>query len=128
MNLPNGRAQLIVCRQGEENHYKNLANKTNKKVLVNCRDFEALRMLKDEILIISEPSLTRGVDYRSATGAGLDLLITFPQASKRQLKQLFGRVGRQDEPCGRYHLDSLKDDLIDKKQEALNLSKVRYYR
>ena len=126
--MPNGRAQLIVCRPDEKEHYKSLAKKTNRKVLDNCRDFEALRMLKDEVLIISEPYLTRGVDYRSATGAGLELLITFPQASKRQLRQLFGRVGRQDEPYGRYHLDSLKDDLVDRIQAALNLSKVKYYK
>ena len=109
MNSPKGRAQLIVCHPDEKEQYKNLAEKTNRKVIDNCRDFEALRMLKDEVLIISEPYLTRGVDYRSETGAGLELLITFPQASKRQLRQLFGRVGRQDEPCARYHLDSLKD-------------------
>ena len=81
LKLSNGRSQLIVCQPEEKENYEKRARELSKKnVRVNVTDFKALRMLKDEVLIISESDLTRGVDYRSATKVGLDLLITCQQS------------------------------------------------
>ena len=77
---------------------------------------------------MSDLDLVRGVDYKSCDGRGIELLITHSLPSKRELKQLLGRVGRYGEDCARYHLDSMSSNsLVDTKSElniARNISRI----
>ena len=68
---------------------------------------------------MSDLSLVRGVDYKSRDGRGLELLVTHCLPSRRELKQLLGRVGRYGEDCARYHLAEMPtDSLVDIQNEA----------
>ena len=83
------------------------------RVRTNEVDTEALRALgKNDVLIVNDSQLMRGLDYRSAEPGGIALLLTKRFPSKRTFKQALGRVGRFDEPCKRYHYDSIAN-LVD---------------
>ena len=117
------RAKIVYCEKGTEEKVAELARKyPNVKVILddfdldiktNCEEIETLRALKpQQVLIISDIKLVRGVDYRSVDGAGIDLLIAFALPTSRELKQLKGRVGRYGEPCSRFHVDSLTQETL----------------
>ena len=59
------------------------------------------------MLVVTESSLMRGLDYQTNEPDGIALLLAEPFASPRALKQALGRVGRFDEPCKRYMLESV---------------------
>ena len=93
--------------------------------MINCKDLSTIRSLTDEILILSDLELVRGVDYKSSDGKGLALLITHHLPSKRWLKQLLGRVGRYGEVCFRHYLDNLSiEKLVDEKQSLKDSAKI----
>lgn len=67
----------------------------NLKVRVNVTEMEALRSLKkDDLIIVTEPALLRGFDYKSDAPAGINLLMMSSVSSGRALLQALGRVGR----------------------------------
>lgn len=74
---------------------------------VDCEDLDRLKELtKDDTFIITKTMLTRGVDYRAASGTiGIALLIMSSMPSERALIQLLGRVGRYYERCKRMQWD-----------------------
>ena len=94
---------------------------------INCKEIKTLRALKkQQLFIITDLSLVRGVDYRSADGLGIDLLIAHSLPTTRELKQLLGRIGRYGEPCSRYHVNSLsKETLVNKQDESQMLGNIR---
>ena len=122
------RPLLVFCDKTRENEVIQIArencsvhvalNDLPREILTNCRDMTTLRALTRQVLIISDLELVRGVDYRSVDERGLELLITRSLPSKRELKQLKGRVGRCGEVCVRYCLDILTaETLVDKENE-----------
>lgn len=70
----------------------------------DCRDLKRLKQLtKDDVLLITENELTRGVDYRAAKDVkGISLLVMSESCNMRAYIQLLGRVGRFNEPCKRF--------------------------
>ena len=119
------RPLLVFCDKIRESEIIQIARKNcsahvalndlPREILTNCRDMATLRALTRQVLIISDLELVRGVDYKSVDERGLELLITSSLPSKRELKQLKGRVGRYGEVCARYYLDSLTaENLVDK--------------
>ena len=119
------RPLLIFCSKSKESEIIQIArencsahvalNDLPREILTNCRDMTTLRALTRQVLIISDLELVRGVDYRSVDERGLELLITRSLPSKRELKQLKGRVGRCGEVCARYYLNSLTaEGLVNK--------------
>lgn len=86
--------------------------------LKDCRDLKRLKKLtKEDIVLITEPELARGIDYR-VTGAdceGIALLVMSKSSNLRAYVQLLGRVGRYKENCKRFKWNEL-DDFIDKTQ------------
>ena len=55
----------------------------------------ALRSLtKYDLIIVTEPALLRGFDYKSDAPAGINLLMMSSVSSGRALLQALGRVGR----------------------------------
>ena len=77
----------------------------------NCRDKDRLRSLsKDDVLLITEPILKIGIDYRASEGTtGIALLVMSSVSSERAYIQLLGRVGRYYEPCKRFLWSELED-------------------
>ena len=58
-----GYAKLVFC--DEPDFPSDYVTRTN------CRDVSRLRQLtRDDIMVITDPELTRGVDYRCASGTG----------------------------------------------------------
>ena len=51
----------------------------------NCRDLQRLKQLKpDDVFVISDPALARGIDYRAAPGSkGIALLVMSACESER---------------------------------------------
>ena len=94
----------------------------------DCRVLARLKQLTSaDTFVITDPELTRGVDYRAATGTlGIALLVMSSSQSERAYVQLLGRVGRYKEPCLRFvwsELDS--EDVIDCYEQAKLLAKLR---
>lgn len=75
-----------------------------KPTEMNCENLGRLKQLtKQDVLLISDPKLARGVDYRAAEGTtGIALLVMSECESERAYVQLLGRVGRYKEPCLRF--------------------------
>ena len=65
--------------------YKGLASIADYEVRVNHKVIQDLRSLnKDECLVVSEPYLMRGVDYRAKNKeTGIDLLIAHSFSNTR---------------------------------------------
>ena len=82
------------------------------------------QLTPDDVFLISDPTLTRGVDYRAAEQTrGIALLVMSACNSEREYVQLLGRVGRYKEPSERYVWDRLSD-VIDIKKQAKMLGKL----
>ena len=75
--------------------------------LVTRFDPETYRQLAAGTVMIIEPRHARGLDFRAADGAGIDLLVTSQLIHDRALVQLLGRVGRYGQGCRRFKLDGL---------------------
>ena len=130
------RAKIIYCEPGTEKKVADLAgefpnasapmNNLNRDIQINCKEIKTLRALKEQqLFIISDLQLVRGVDYRSVGELGIDLLIAYPLPTARELKQLKGRVGRYNEPCARFHIESLtQETLVDKANERNILGNI----
>ena len=96
---------------------------------INCRVLARLKQLtSSDTFVITDPELTRGVDYRAATGTlGIALLVMSSSQSERAYVQLLGRVGRYKEPCLRFvwsELDS--EDVIDCYEQAREETPLRH--
>ena len=91
----------------------------------NHTDLARLKQLTpDDVLLISDPTLTRGVDYRAAEQTrGIALFVMSACNSEREYVQLLGRVGRYKEPSERYVWDRLSD-VVDIKKQAKMLGKL----
>ena len=79
--------------------------------LKDCRDLARLKELtKTDVVLITEPELARGIDYRVQTSSGTEGIALFVMSSAANLRayvQLLGRVGRYSEECKRFKLDNL---------------------
>ena len=60
-------------------------------------------LTKNDCLVVTDPALMRGFDYRCKEG--ISLLLAQSSNSQRTLSQALGRVGRFDEDCLRYILN-----------------------
>ena len=63
------------------------------------------QLTKDDVLLITQPELARGVDYRACNDddtLGIALLVMSEVDNERAYIQLLGRVGRFKEPCKRF--------------------------
>ena len=75
--------------------------------------------------MITDPTLTRGVDYRAAEGTtGIALLVMSACVSERAYVQLLGRVGRYRDPCRRFVWSDL-GQVIDMKEQARLICQLR---
>ena len=112
--------------QGEvaEDHF-NLET-TMQPTETNCTNVESLRSLtKDDLYVVSDPALMRGVDYRAANGTmGISLLIMSGFDSDRAYIQALGRVGRFGELYKRFIWDGL-EQTVDINAKIAKLSKLR---
>ena len=99
---------------------------TVKVTDTNCKNLERLKQLtSNDVYLITEPELARGVDYRAASGThGISLLVMSASKSDRAYVQLLGRVGRYGEPCQRFVWDQL-DDPVDAYEQAILLARLR---
>ena len=89
----------------------------NYNPVVNQQNFEKLRDLRNvDCMLVTEPHLMRGVDYRYK-GEGIDLLLARDFNTTRAFIQGCGRVGRYSEPCDRFQLDTMAEGLINEKEE-----------
>jgi len=94
--------------------FKSRAIELKYVVHENLDDIKKLRELKAvDCLLVSDPHLMRGVDYRRES-TGIDLLLARQFTTTRAFHQGLGRVGRYAEPGERYQLASMADDLVDK--------------
>ena len=74
-----------------------------------------------DTLLVTKAELTRGVDYRAASGTrGIALLVMSASPNERAYLQLLGRVGRYREPCKRFIWDELAAPVDLDQQIALN--------
>ena len=83
------------------------------KVLVNERRRDVLRNLRDECLIVTDPMLMFGIDYRA--NKGMDLLVARPFPNSRKLYQGEARVGRGGADYGLYRWSTTKV-IVDKNE------------
>ena len=85
-------------------------------------EMEDLRAIKaNDVLVVTEPRLMRGFDYRSEDKNGIALMMCYDVGTLRDYIQALGRVGRFDDPCMRYTLSGAA--MVDKtKQTALDSS------
>ena len=80
---------------------------------VDCHDLGRLKRLgSHDLLLVKQPKLMRGVDYRVTTGTmGISLLIMSDFANRRAFVQALGRVGRFNEKCKRFVWDQLESPV-----------------
>ena len=71
------------------------------------------RSLEPKTVTLISDQQARGLDFMSADGNGIDLLIAGQVNHLRALEQLFGRVGRSGEPCTLSILDSVPKAVND---------------
>ena len=63
MAQSHGYAKLVFCAESDF--------PSSHVTSTNCRDMSRLKMLtRDDVMVITDPELTRGVDYRFAKGTG----------------------------------------------------------
>ena len=113
------RARLIYCKEDDFNNYEAIAKPKGYVVLKDCENFKELRKLTPyDCVLVSRLDLMRGVDYRSDPH-GIDELIANQFPNKRAYVQGLGRVGRYNEPCGRFIITGLNDTVDKEQKEAL---------
>ena len=97
-----------------------------RATLTNHEDLARLKQLTvNDVLLITDPTLARGVDYRAAEGThGIALFVMSACDSDRAYVQLLGRVGRYREPCLRYVWDGLRSE-VDSLKQATMLGNLR---
>ena len=79
----------------------------------------------NDVFLVKDPNLMRGVDYRSLAGTeGISLLIMSCFQSTRAYIQALGRVGRYHEPARRFIWDRLEEP-VDKKAEIGKIAELR---
>ena len=96
-----GFAKIVYCTDPSHPEITKIGSRFN---LRDHEDLDRLRQLRhDDIALITDPLLARGVDYRAAEGTeGIALLVISACDNDRAYVQLLGRVGRYREPCLRY--------------------------
>ena len=72
-------------------------------------------MTARDVMVVTEPRLMRGFDYRSADGQGIALLLCLDFDTNRSYRQALGRVGRFGDPCKRFSL--FDQEMVDKDQQ-----------
>ena len=108
-------ASKLVYRNDDNEVINAVAKAAKAKgfdVEINCNDLAIIRAMEGKCLIVTGEELMRGIDYRlkKTTGSmedGIDLLIMRSFSSKRAVEQGLSRVGRYNEPCRRYKLESV---------------------
>ena len=103
------------------------------KVRVDITDMRELRSLtKNDMLIITNPDLLRGFDYKSNATEGINLLMMSPVSSTRSLQQALGRVGRYHQPGKRFRwndvtalVDVRENDMIIRAINTSNAPKTK---
>ena len=113
----NKGAKLIYCEPKDaEKDFIPAAKGFKMKVLVNEPSVEIRRNLTNECLIVTDPKLMLGVDYRAEKKTGIDLLVARPFPNYRKLYQGEARVGRGGEPFGLYRWSETRM-LVDEQQQ-----------
>ena len=110
--------RIVYCEESFVDDVKKVAgdgfiirmNEENAEILVG------LDMVPGQVLIVTDPDLMRGIDYR-APSCGIHLLIARAFQHTRAARQGLGRVGRQGDKFERKRLDTLVD-IVDKNLEA----------
>ena len=101
-----GHDNVERLRQAEE-----WAARNDYTYRLNEADTAALQNLtRRDVLVVTEPALMRGFDYRCSTG--IALLVARAFDGQRAYFQALGRVGRYGEPCRR-----IKDAALGKLYE-----------
>ena len=62
------------------------------------------KMTAKDVIVVTEPRLMRGFDYRSADKKGIALILCLGFGTQRGYRQALGRVGRFGDPCKRFTL------------------------
>ena len=76
-------------------------------------------MTARDVMVVTEPRLMRGFDYRSADGRGIALLLCLGFDTNRSYRQALGRVGRFGDPFKRFKL--FEQEMVEKdKQNELD--------
>ena len=70
-------------------------------------------MKKEDVFIVTESLLMRGLDYRAE--CGIALLIAAPLDNDRAFMQALGRTGRMDDHCKRFVIKGLI--TVDRKKQ-----------
>lgn len=74
---------------------------------MNCTDLQKIKSLTgDDILIVHDELLMRGVDYRCKTG--IDLYLNKTAANDRSYIQCLGRVARGSDVGDRYYREDME--------------------
>ena len=80
----------------------------------------ALRSLtKSDMLIVTQPILLRGFDYKSDAPEGINLLMMSSVSSARALLQALGRVGRYQQPGKRFQWKELVQQIDQKENDEI---------
>ena len=61
-------------------------------------------MTAKDVMVVTDPRLMRGFDYRSADKKGIALILCLGFDTQRGYRQALGRVGRFGDPCRRFTL------------------------
>ena len=84
-NYERSRLPRLVFINGEEDNFANmkkLVSNMGAKLNLNISMIEEIRNLRDgETYFVTEELLMRGIDYHSASGEGIELLIASPLAN-----------------------------------------------
>lgn len=113
------RARLIYCKKEDQAAYLKKATAAKYDAKVNHSNIEDLRnLLPYDCLIVSDPTLMRGVDYHCET-KGIDLLIATQFPNTRAYVQGLGRVGRYYFPCGRFCHPDIENPVNEREEHAL---------
>ena len=62
--------------------------------------------ISNDVLVVTDPRLMRGFDYRTADKKGIALMLCLGFDTRRGYVQALGRVGRFGDPCKRFTLKS----------------------
>ena len=85
---------------------------------LNEADTAALQNLtRRDVLVVTEPALMRGFDYRCSTG--IALLVARAFDGQRAYFQALGRVGRYGEPCRRVRDSDLRGHVYEDDVQAV---------
>ena len=128
MNVSAAYAKLVYVR-GEATIETFKIQAATEATLTDCNDLARLKKLsKEDIVVVTDPTLMRGVDYRVCKDAtdtiGISLLVMARFDTQRSYVQGLGRVGRYDERSLRFLWDQLGEP-VDKFKEMAILARLK---